>query len=271
MTANNTADAAAYFARIGYIGPREPTLETLSAIHTHHVRAIPFENLDVLLGRGIRLDLPSIEQKLVGQRRGGYCFEQNLLFSAVLRDLGFAVMPRLARVRWKVPPDTPTPLTHMVLQVDINARPWLADVGFGGIGLEKPIALDTQAEQGLPSEPRRLLREGRHFQHQVRFGEAWHELYRFTLDDVSPIDFEVANWFTSTHPESRFKQNIIVSRADEGRRLTLFNREFNIRHLGGSVERHAIASPAELIERLANSFGLTFPPDTQFKCPAAFL
>jgi len=269
MAASNTPDVAAYFTRIGYIGSREPTFETLTSIHTHHVRAIPFENLDVLLRRGIRLDLPSIEQKLVGQHRGGYCFEQNLLFSAILRSLGFAVTPRLARVRWKVPADTPTPLTHMVLQVDIDSRPWLADVGFGGIGLEQPIAIDTEAEQGLTGEPRRLLREGRYLHHQVRFGNSWHELYRFTLDDVSLIDFEVANWFTSTHPDSRFKQNIIVSRADDGRRLTLFNQEFTVRHLSGLVEKHPIASPVELVDLLAKNFGLNFAPDTRFNCPAA--
>lgn len=270
MIASTTPHLANYFDRIGYVGPSEPTLETLAAIHTQHVRAIPFENLDVLLGRGIRLDLPAIEQKLVGRQRGGYCFEQNLLFAAVLRRLGFVVAPRLARVRWKVPAETPTPLTHMVLQVDIGARPWLADVGFGGIGLEKPIALDTEAEQGSPSEPRRLLRDGRYFHHQVRFGESWHELYRFTLDDVLPIDFEVANWFTSTHPESRFKHNIIVSRAATDRRLTLFNREFIVRHLDGQVEKHPIASQSELIDLLAKNFGLSFPANTRFDCPATF-
>src|ERR1051325_366706 len=114
----------AYLARIGHTGSREASLATLRALHLLHVGAIPFENLDVLLGRGIRMDLESVEQKLVRDRRGGYCFEQNTLFAAVLRALGFKVDAFLARVRWNVPQENRTPLTHMILRVEIDGRPW---------------------------------------------------------------------------------------------------------------------------------------------------
>ena len=126
-------DLDAYLARIGYDGPREPTLEVLRAIHAAHPAAIPFEAIDVLLDRGVDISLPAVQAKLIAGRRGGYCFEQNTLFLAVLRELGFDVEPLLARVVWMRPADAPAgPRTHMVLRVTLEGRPWLADVGFGG-------------------------------------------------------------------------------------------------------------------------------------------
>ena len=269
MSAAFTPDLDAYFARIGYAGPRNPSLATLTAIHQHHACAIPFENLDVLLGRGISLDPAAIEQKLVHAGRGGYCFEQNGLFLAVLRTLGFQVTPHLARVRWQVAPDAATPLTHMVLRVVVDGRPWLADAGFGGVGLVSPIALDTDAEQGDPREPRRLLRRDRHLVHQFRTGQQWSDVYVFTLDEVPPIDFEVGNWFTSAHPKSRFRQSLIVALAATDRRFAIQDREFTIRHAGGRAEKHAIASPDELLSLLAGYFGLNFPAGTRFGPPGS--
>ena len=124
-----TPNLDAYFARIGYAGPRTATPEVLRAIHAAHARAIPYENLDILLGREIRIDLASIERKLVHQKRGGYCFEQNCLLAAALRALGFRVTPCISRVRWQVPNDVVTPLTHLVLLVDCADRRFLSDVG----------------------------------------------------------------------------------------------------------------------------------------------
>jgi len=147
MSAPLAPDVDAYFARIGYAGPRTANLATLRGIHDCHARTIPFENFDVLLGRGISLELAAIEQKLVRDRRGGYCFEHNGLLAAVLRTLGFRVTTLLARVRWNVPAEVAMPQTHMILRVEIEGRPWLADAGFGGLGLTAPIALDTESEQ----------------------------------------------------------------------------------------------------------------------------
>src|SRR5215471_15232590 len=150
-------DLDAYLARIGYVGPREPSLAVLRSIHALHPSAIPFENLDVIRGVGIRLDLPSIEQKLVRDRRGGYCFEQNGLFAAVLEELGFEVTPLAARVRWQVPPDVRTSLTHMVLRVDVERVPYLADVGFGGQTPTAPLRLDVPDAQRTPRETFRVV------------------------------------------------------------------------------------------------------------------
>src|SRR5262245_46685487 len=128
----------AYLRRIGYRGPRAASPEALAALHEAHVAAVPFENLDILLGRTISLDLDALEAKIVSGRRGGYCFEQNTLFRAVLERLGFRVTSLAARVRGG---DVLRPRTHMLLRVDLDEGPWLADVGFGGDGLVHPLPL----------------------------------------------------------------------------------------------------------------------------------
>lgn len=254
----------AYFGRIGYRGPQTPTLETLRGIQRHHAEAIPFENLDILLGRGARLDPAGLEQKLVRDRRGGYCFEHNTLLAAVLGSLGFSITTLIGRVRWQVPPAVPTPQTHMVLRVELEGRPWLTDGGFGGVGLTEPLAMDTEREQGSPAEPRRLLRNGPRLLHQVCLAGIWTDVYSFTLEPALPIDFEVANWYTSTHPNSRFRQNLMAARVAGDRRLAILNREFTVRFNDGRVEKRPIESADILLELLAENFGLHFPAGTRF-------
>lgn len=263
----STRSLDAYLDRIGYRGQRTPTLETLAAVHEHHAQAIPFENIDVLLGRPIDLRLEALVAKLVDTRRGGYCFEQNALLAAMLRALGFSVTPLLARVRWMVPPEVTTPLTHMALRVDLNGRRWLADAGFGGSGLVTPLALDVSGEQATRYEPRRLVTHGRNLLQQVRIGSAWTDVYVLHLDEAYPIDFEVANWFTSTHPASRFRQNLLVARADGERRLSLLNREFTLRGIDGSAVKRTICTPDELQAVLESEFHLSLPPGLQLECP----
>lgn len=262
-------DLEAYFARIGYNGPPDATRATLQAIHAHHARAIPYENLDVLLGRPIRLDPAALEQKLVRDRRGGYCFEQNGLLRDALRALGFRVAPLAARVRWQAPPEVITPLTHMLLRVEVDGKAYLADVGFGSISLVTPLQFDTEAEQINALEPRRLVRRGPLFTHQARLGHDWADVYQFSLAEPPPIDFELSNWWTSTHPQSRFVQNLMVARPDKDRRFALLNREFTVRYRDGRVERRTLDTPDELLAVLAQHFGLRFPPGTRFGQPGS--
>jgi N-hydroxyarylamine O-acetyltransferase len=267
-------DLDAYFSRIGYMGTREPTLKTLEAIHRLHVRTIPFENLDVLLGRGIRIDPVSIQRKLIHDRRGGYCFEQNQLLSQILVALGFRVTPLMARVRWQVPDGTSTPLTHVLLRVESEGVSHIADVGFGSMSLDRPLGLVFDQEQNVSLEPRRLVRRsiapgaGGHevsvIAQQARLGAEWSDIYQFTLEPASEADFEMGNWYTSTHPQSRFVQNLIASRIDDTHRCTLLNREFARRYVDGQVEKQTIESPEELLGVLASHFRLQFPPGTRF-------
>ena len=135
-------DLNAYFNRINYNGDRQPTLDVLNALHLAHATRIPFENLDILLGRPIRLDLASLQAKLITGHRGGYCFEHNLLFLAVLEALGYVVKPLAARVR--LGESRLRARTHMLLMVTVDDRPMIADVGFGGGGLLHPIPLQPQ-------------------------------------------------------------------------------------------------------------------------------
>jgi N-hydroxyarylamine O-acetyltransferase len=259
-------DLDAYFARIGYTGPRNPTLEVLNAIAEAHVQSIPFENLDVLLRRTISLEPAAIFQKLVLDRRGGYCFEQNGLLLEILGTMGFQVAPLSARVRWQRPRDFTPPRTHVFLRAAIHGESWLADVGVGGLSPTAAIRLDDSGRvQTTPHEPRRIVRqEGRLF-HQVLLGEQWCDVYEFTLEEMPLIDRELGNWYTSAHPQSHFRDRLIVARAaPEGVRLTLQNDEFSIRGRDGRADTRKLTSPEEVLEALATHFGLHFPAGTRF-------
>ena len=256
-----------YFARIGYGGPVVPTLEVLQAISAGHVDAIPFENLDVLLGRPIELTRDALMDKLVLGRRGGYCFEQNGLLLEVLQAIGFAARPLSARVRFQQPRDVTPARTHLFVQVDLDGEPWIADVGFGGFSLGAPIRFVTDATQQTPHDLRRLVAEdGRLFQ-QLRIGDVWHDLNEFTGEEMPLVDRVVSNWYTSTHPTSSFRHRLIAARAlPDGRRLTLLNRELTKRQPDGSAETTSIDSPEQLLEVLESGFGLHFPTGTMFQC-----
>ncbi len=254
-------DLDAYFARIGYAGPREPTLEVLSALQRAHPAAIPFECLDPLLGRPVRLDPASLEAKLVRGGRGGYCFENNGVLWRVLQALGFEVTPLSARVRWMQPEDAPPgPLSHMLLKVDLEGEAFLCDVGFGGQSPTAPLRLVPDLEQATPHGTYRIVSREGGFELQMRLPDRWAALYRFNLEPRLAADYEVANWFTSTHPMSRFTNGLMVSRAPEGRRLNLQDLGLTSYSSGG-VEERLIGSAEELHAVLTGDFGLRVTPE----------
>jgi N-hydroxyarylamine O-acetyltransferase len=264
-------DLPPYFARLGYTGSREPTLAVLHALSAAHTQSIPFENLDVLLGRPINLELPAIFRKLILDRRGGYCFEQNTLLLHVLTELGFRVTPLSARVRWQRPRDFIPPRTHVFLRVEIAGESWLADVGVGGLSLTSAIRFDpTGTPQATPHDTRRIVHEDGRYFHQVLFGGVWNDICEFTGEAMPPVDRELANWFTSAHPQSHFKNRLIAARAaPEGRRLTLQNCEFSIRGADGHAETKRLTTPEELLGVLDVHFGLRFPAGTRFGPPGS--
>jgi N-hydroxyarylamine O-acetyltransferase len=261
----NELDLEAYLERIGEKTLLAPSLEGLVALHRAHCAAIPFENLDILLGRPIALDLPALEAKLVRQRRGGYCFEQNTLFEAALRALGFRVTPLAARVR--VGTTEVRPRTHMLLRVDLPEGAFLADVGFGGDGLVQPIPLEGAIETWVGRTGHRLRSEGDLWVLQGSNGGDWTDLHAFTLEPHYPVDFEMGSHFTSTHPRSAFVLNLVVQRSWPERRAILRNRELVVREDGTSTTT-TVRDPEHLLEVLASVFGLAFPPGTRFRQPA---
>lgn len=259
----------AYLARIGYSGPRTPNLATLDALVGAHVATIPFENLDVLLGRPIVLEMDAVVQKLVRDRRGGYCFEHNGLFLNVLEALGFDAKPISARVRLQRARDFTPPRTHMFVRVEFPDGSYLADVGVGGLSPTAALRLVRDEHQPTPHETRRLIIEDGRWFHQALLGETWSDICEFTLEEMPPIDREVANWFTSAHPASHFKNRLVVARSGaNGVRHSILNREYTVRGADGRGETTVIATPDALLAVLDEQFGLRFPSETRFPCSA---
>ncbi len=253
----DTVDLAGYLARIGHHGPALPELATLQALHVLHPAAIPFENLDPLLGLPVPLDLSSLQGKMVRGGRGGYCFEHNTLFKAVLEAIGFTVTGLIARARWIVTPDAPpTPRTHMMLCVELDGERWLCDVGFGGHLAAAPIRLRLGVEQETPWNIVRLVPVGDLIGLETRLPTGWKECYRFSIEPIFAIDYELANWFTAAHPASRFRSSLVAERLTAQTRFTIGNRRYIQRHRDGRVEEIELQSADMLAEALTAGLGL---------------
>jgi len=261
-------DLDAYFSRIDHAGDCHSNHEVLEALHLAHATHIPFENLDILLGRRVSLDLESVQNKLILRRRGGYCFEQNRLFSAVLEQLGFNVTQLLARVHW----DTAQilPRTHMVLKVDMEEESsWLADVGFGCQGLMKPLLFVSGQVTNQYLWTYRLVEDEGLWHLQSLQGDLWRDLYAFTQERQFPVDFEMANHYVSTHPSSRFVQTLTVQRPTPTARYMMHNNELTA--ICGSSRDIQIIPDEDVVGVLRDLFGLDFPVGTQFKSQAGRL
>jgi len=254
-------DLEAYLRRTGYRGPRRADLEALRGLHAAHALAIPFENLAIQLGElPLRLDLDSLQAKLVDGRRGGYCFEHNHLFMAALRAFGFEVVPFEARVRMGA--TALLPRTHMLLEVRQDGRAWLADVGFGGEGLFHPVPMDGEPTTQPPGRYRVALEGGlRVLQSEQPAG--WTDLYAFEPTPREPVDFELANWYTSTHPESRFVKTLTAQQLlPDGWRIL---RGLDFTEVRGGEATHRVLAVAELPALLRESFGLAVPDGARFR------
>jgi len=255
-------DLDAYRERTGYRGRLTASHEVLAALHLAHATHIPFENLDILLGRGIDLRLESIEAKLVAAKRGGYCFEHNLLFDAVLRAAGFPVRKLAARVR--IGTERLLPRTHMLLLVETEQGPCVADVGFGMHGLLLPIALTDDEPVSQFGWTYRLRESTGQWTLQSLDEGQWRDLYAFTLEPQERVDYEVANFYVSSHPASRFVQTLTAQRLTPEARYTL--RDFELEENVGGVRRvRTLSDEDERLRVLDQTFGLVFPPGTRFR------
>ena len=250
-----------YLARIGFAGPTGPDLATLAALHAAHVNAIPFEGFDPLLRRPVKLDLASVQKKLVDSRRGGYCFEQNVLFKAALEAIGFAATGLGGRVRWMSPPDSPLgPREHMLLKVDLPEGPYLADVGFGACLLDSPLRFETDVEQRTAMGTFRLSEADGLFSLSAKQPAGWRVKYVFNMEPQIQSDYELGNWFTSTSPLAPFLSMLIMERVSSDKRYKLINRRFMIEARDGEVTvERSIGSADELHGILDETFNVTPP------------
>ncbi len=250
-------DLSRYLVRIGLQG--QPSLAEL---HRAHVTAMLFENLDPLVGIPVSLEPGAIARKLVDGGRGGYCFEHNLLFKHALEALGATVEPILARVRNGRPATTIGPLTHLLLRVQHEGAVWHADVGFGQGTLLEPIPFGPGGPYEQSGWFYRVAREGQLLVLQTSADEGWRDLYAFRPEPAPEIDIEVNNWFTCTHPHSRFVTHMLVTEhGNDGSRTTLsdFSGEMVLSvQTPTSSARETVAREAvpELLER---RFGLREP------------
>lgn len=251
----------AYFKRIGYNKSRAATLETLVSLHRLHPQTIAFENLNPLLRIPVPLDIESLEQKLLHNARGGYCFEQNLMFQHVLKILGFEVKGLAARIRWNIPEGQITSRGHMLLLVTIDGKRYIADVGFGGLGPTAPLLLEPDKVQETPHENYRLILESGEYVLQSNIKEEWKSLYQFNLNEHYLEDYEVTNWYLSNNPTSHFLNGLFAARPDSDKRCryTLRNNELSIHDMGRDTEKHVLKSVEELRDVLNDLFFITLP------------
>jgi N-hydroxyarylamine O-acetyltransferase len=253
-------DLDAYFARIGYGGPASVSLETLTALHVAHVAAIPFESLDPLIGRAVKLDLDSLQAKMVRRRRGGYCFEQNHLFRGALEAIGFRVDGLAARVAWMSPPGAPLgPRLHMLLKVDIAGTAYLADVGFGAHLQDAPLRLEVGPEQPTGVARYRLAREGELLALEVHQAGDWRRPYVFDLTPQQPSDYVAPNWYASTSPDFLFTSLLVAERLTPEARYNLVDTRLTERRIDGTTSERTLENAAEFATALDEVFGIEPP------------
>jgi N-hydroxyarylamine O-acetyltransferase len=273
-------DLDAYLARIGFdarrggprTGPPAPsgplsTIDDIAALMRAHMTAIPFENLDVLLGRGVRVDLDSVADKLVTAGRGGYCFEHGTLFQAALRALGVDVTAHAARVLL-VAPKAEAPRTHMFLTVgDGGGTTWVLDPGFGGPGPVVPVPLVEGQEARHGRDVHRLVRRDGEWVLEGLVNGAMTALWTSKLEPELPVDFALANHYVSTFPESLFVTRIMIRALTPEGRVSAMNRDVTVLR-DGVAEKRQLADRRELRSLLAAHFGFDLPEIESLKVPS---
>lgn len=249
-------DLAAYLKRIGLSGALPPTQETLRSIISHHMASIPFEAIDVLLGRDISLDPRAVDDKMLHRQRGGYCFEHTSLLQRVLQALGFSVETHLARVWVGHMPEGPAPAaTHASLKVVVDDALWLVDVGFGSFMPNEPLAWQPDLPQQHAYGDYRLRKTMSGFMVESYHDHAWQALYEILDFPWEPIDYQVANHYVSRYPDSHFRSRLMVAVTTPEARYTLASNRLKIARVEGGIEEHRL-TVEEMIDTLGGRFGL---------------
>ena len=259
-------DLDAYFARIGWGGSTNPTFETLAGLLRAHMAAIPFENLDVLLGRPVRLDLEGLQEKLVRNRRGGYCFEHGTIFAAVLEKLGFGLARHTARVVLVATRAT-SPRTHMFLVVPLPEGRFVVDPGFGTLAPPMPVPLIDAGAASPEQGSHWMARDGDYWVLRARTPEKVLDAWVTTLDLDNPVDFEMGNYYTSTHPASPFVNRIAMRALTKDGRVGVMNRDVRV-WSGSELRQSQLADRAALRALLVEHFGFDLPEVERMRVPS---
>ncbi len=258
-------DTTIYLRQLGIAQRPEATLAALRDLQLRHTGAIAFETLSTMLRAPVPIDLASLQRKILHGGRGGYCYELNLLFLALLRELGFDARGLTGRVLMGGPEDALPPRTHMLVLVTLEGRRYIADVGFGGMVPTAPLLLDSEDAQATPHEPYLVARRDERYILRAHVAGEWRALYVFDLAPPAPVDYEVGNWYVSTHPDSPFVGQLVVARTGEGWRKTLRNGDFAVHRVGIGTDRRRLADADSVIAVLRDEFGLLVPQHPQLR------
>ncbi|MCP1475471.1 N-hydroxyarylamine O-acetyltransferase [Pseudomonas sp. EB276 TE3739] len=259
MSAPRLTNTNLYLQRLGFDTAPPPTLDTLRQLQLRHTAEFVFENLATISGVPVLIDLVSIEDKVLRHGRGGYCYELNHLFYALLLELGFQARGISGRVVMNQPEGSWTARTHRLSLVTIDGIRYIADVGFGGMVPTAPLLLDSEDEQSTAHEPYRIDKQIDGYLLRAKVAGEWRPMYLFDLQRQEDIDYTVGNWYVSTHPESPFAQRLMVARTGDGWRKTLNNGSFAIHPMGAESQRREVADVDELMGLLRHEFDLQVP------------
>ncbi|MGE8500349.1 MAG: arylamine N-acetyltransferase family protein [Pseudomonas sp.] len=252
-------DLPTYLARLGYRSAPPPTLETLRELQQRHCAEFVFETLSTLLHVPISVEASDVQDKLLKQGRGGYCFELNGQFLRLLQALGYDARGLTGRV---VMNQTQGPLparTHMLVLVTLDGARYITDVGFGGMVPTGPLLLDSEAEQATPHELYRLSLVDGSYTLSAKVGDEWRAMYLFDMQPPAEIDYVVGNWYVCTHPDSPFLGQLLVARTGDRQRTTLHNGSFATHHVGERSQRVQLRDVDEVLAVLHEVFGIRVP------------
>jgi N-hydroxyarylamine O-acetyltransferase len=262
-------DQNAWLERIGYSGPITPNLATLNRLTFAHSHSISYETMDIMLGRPPQLDVATLQRKMILNKRGGYCFEQNMLFRAGLRSLGYQITSLQGRVLRGLAIDAPRPAIHMLLRIELPEGPYLADVGFGNLAPTCALLLKPEVEQETPHEVMRFIDVGGELTLQARLKHGWEHIYRVIPYPRYDGEYEITNWYTATHPDTPYQGNIIAARPGPNRtRVTMYNARVTVRDADGRAEKRWLKNESEYCDVLRGEFGLNLSEQEIEQCVA---
>ena len=259
----------AWLARIGYSSSLTPTLDTLNRLILAHSHSISYETLDIMLGRPPKLDVATLQAKMIAGGRGGYCFEQNMLFRAGLRSLGYRITSLQGRVVRGMAIDSPRLAIHMLLQVELPEGTYLADVGFGNLAPTCALLLNPLVEQETPHEVMRFIDVGGELTLQARLKHGWEHVYRVIPYPRYDGEYEIVNWYTGTHPDTPYQGNIIVAKPGSNRtRMTMYNARVTVRDAEGRADKRWLEKDSDFHDVLRGEFGLNLSDQQIDQCVA---